>query len=244
MLSSHSRNLNRARTLRFLENVESNSKSSLSIYLPKGSSFSDIIKKVELKDVPFDMDDSINKSPTGTVLFWGEVHKCLVIPPFPIEEELIIPGYSTQTLQTLLQKELIIALILVRLGDYAVAVFKGEDLISSKVGTGLVHSRHKKGGSSQRRFERHREKQIEGFFDRICGHARERLEPHEKEVDHVIYGGERNTLLSFRKQCRFLGQFNDRTSDSLLNVRKPRKSSLKDSIEEIWSSRVTEWVED
>jgi hypothetical protein len=51
-----------------------------------------------------------------------------------------------------------------------------------------VHSRHRQGGSSAHRFERHREKQIESFFTRVCGHAQEHLEPYLKQLDHVIYG--------------------------------------------------------
>ena len=58
----------------------------------------------------------------------------------------------------MLHKEFILGLIIVRLGEYGVGVFQGENLLSSKVGTGLVHSRHRQGGSSSHRFERHRDK--------------------------------------------------------------------------------------
>jgi peptide subunit release factor 1 (eRF1) len=177
------------------------------------------------------------------VLFWGTENKYLVLPPFPIKEKLFAGGYDAEPLRSMLQQDLLLGLILVRLGAYAVGVFQGEKLVSSKVGTGLVHSRHSKGGSSARRFERHREKQIEYFFERVCGHVREHLEPHLQKIDYVIYGGERHTLLSFRKQCRFLQKFDDRTLSSVLYVREPRQAALEAAISQVWSSEVIRWQE-
>ncbi|MFO8101291.1 MAG: Vms1/Ankzf1 family peptidyl-tRNA hydrolase, partial [Dehalococcoidia bacterium] len=110
-------------------------------------------------------------------------------------------------------------------------------------GTGLVHSRHKKGGSSQGRFERHREKQMESYFTRVCAHARTQLEPYETDIDYLVYGGERNTLLKFRRQCSYPGRFDSRTMDSLLDIRHPNRAALKASIENIWSSEVIEFAE-
>jgi peptide subunit release factor 1 (eRF1) len=112
------------------------------------------------------------------------------------------------------------------------------------VGTGLVHSRHRQGGSSAHRFERHREKQIESFFDRVCGHVREHLEPYVKQLDYVIYEGERHTLLSFHKQCEFLQQFDDRVLGTTLHVREPRQTTLEAAIGQAWSSDVIVWEED
>ena len=134
-------------------------------------------------------------------------------------------------------------LVLVRMGAYGIGVVQGEKLLSSKVGTGLVHARHRQGGSSSHRFERHREKQMETFFTRVCGHAREQLEPYARQLEYVIYGGTRETLLDFRKQCHFLHQFDNRTLDLLLNIREPKQSGLQEAIQEAWSSRVIQWNE-
>jgi peptide subunit release factor 1 (eRF1) len=140
-----------------------------------------------------------------------------------------------------LESKFTIGVVLLRLGSYAVGVFRGDTLMSSKVGTGLVHSRHKKGGSSARRFERHREKQMEYFFDRVCVHVREQLEPMVRDLDYVIYGGERYNLLEFRKQCQFLRRLDDRTLDTLANVRRPRQATLEAAIHLVWSSLVIKW---
>ena len=197
-----------------------------------------------IQEVLPDIADIVGHSKTGAVIFWGEQYKYLVLPPFPIKERLFSSGYDVEPLCSLLQQELTLALILIRLGAYAVGVFQGEQLVSSKVGTGLVHSRHRQGGSSAHRFERHREKQIESFFTRVCTHVQENLEPYAKQLSYIIYGGERHTLLSFRKQCEFLQQFDDRTLAKTLNVREPKQATLEAAISQVWSSEVFVWIED
>ncbi len=187
------------------------------------------------------IDEALARSKTGAIIFWGEESKYLVLPPFPVKERLFSSGYDVEPLRALLQQDFKVALILLRLDAYAVGVFQGEKLMSSKVGTGLVHSRHSKGGSSAHRFERHRDKQIEYFFTRVCGHVREHLEPHLQQLDYVIYGGERHTLLSFRKQCRFVQQLDERTPGTLLNVREPGQATLEEAIGQAWSSEVVAW---
>jgi peptide chain release factor subunit 1 len=163
------------------------------------------------------------------------------MPPFPIIEQKLSNTCEIEPLYSLLHKEFLIALVLLRLGEYGIGVCRGEQLLSSKVGTGLVHARHRQGGSSSHRFERHREKQMETFFTRVCAHAREQFEPYARPLDYLVYGGNRETILDFRKQCHFLHQFDSRTLGLLLNTREPKQSGMVDAIQEVWSSRVIEW---
>lgn len=235
--------------LSLLEELEADNSPATSLYVPCDLTMPEVEKALQaplghgLEEVMPDITDAVACSTTGAVLFWGTENKYLVLPPFPIKETLFASGYNVEPLRSMLQHDLLLGLILVRLGAYAIGVFQGEKLVSGKVGTGLVHSRHSKGGSSARRFERHREKQIEYFFERVCGHVREHLEPHLGQIDYVIYGGERHTLLSFRKQCRFLEKFDGRTLSSLLNVREPRQAALEAAISQVWSSEVIQWQE-
>jgi len=235
--------------LSLLGELEADNSPAASLYVPRDLTMQEVEKALQaplghgLEEVMPDITDAIASSATGAVLFWGTENKYLVLPPFPIKETLFASGYNVEPLRSMLQQDLLLALALVRLGAYAVGVFQGEKLVSSKVGTGLVHSRHSKGGSSARRFERHREKQIEYFFERVCGHVREHLEPNSQQIDYVIYGGERHTLLSFRKQCRFLQKFDDCMLSSLLNVREPRQTTLEAAISQVWSSEVIRWQE-
>lgn len=239
--------MNRTRILRFLDELDIPDKSAISLYISPDLATSDIddMRKsaANIRELPPDLNELISVSHTGAVILWGSHDGCMIIPPFPIDESRTFNGCNTDQLRALLLKDLIIALLFVRLGDYAIGVFRGEKLVTSKVGTGLIHSRHKKGGSSQRRFERHREKQMEAFFDRVCGHAKEHLQPYVRQLDHVIYGGENNTLRAFRKRCEFLDSLEDRTSKTRLDVRKPRQQSLQTSITELWSSELFEWLE-
>lgn len=247
MLVPNHYQLSRQKMLRRLDELETASGPARSVYIPPGSAMPETEKiletVLEAEPSPLNLAKLVTSSTTGAVLFWGEQHKYLVLPPFPITEKRVSRGYDVEPLRSLLQRKFTIALILVRLGAYAIGVFQGEKLVSSKVGTGNVHSRHKKGGSSQRRFERHREKQIEIFFERICTHVRERLGPHIRQIDYVIYGGTRDTLLSFRKRCQFLQEVDNRTLGLLLNIRQPRQATLEAAIGEAWSSRVIHWHE-
>ena len=245
MLVSSRRRLNRPRLLRLLDQLEAASGSATSLYMPSGVPVPEIEKTLDIasvgEEVLTDVSKLVSRSTTGAVLFWGEQGKYLVLPPFPITEKLFCSGYDVEPLRSLLQREYVVGLILLRLGAYAIGVFRGEKLLSSKVGTGHIHSRHKKGGSSQRRFERGREKQVESFFGRVCSRVRERLEPYLGQLDYVVYGGERYTLLAFRKQCEFLGAIDDRTLRSSVNVREPRQATLEAAIGQVWSSEVIQW---
>lgn len=186
---------------------------------------------------------AVCSSKTGAVILWGEPHRCLVIPPFPFEHLVTWQGYHGEVLQGLLESPRRIALIVVRLGEFGIGVFEGEKRLGGKAGTGLVHARHKKGGSSQGRFRRHREKQMEAFFDRVCRHVQEQLGPYVSGLDHVAYGGEVTTLNAFRKRCRSLDRFDDRRLDKRLDVRNPRQDALQKAIADLWSCDLLEWVE-
>lgn len=240
----------RKKMLRLLDELEASEGRATSLYLSHDLPLPEVEKALRAPLGPGteealpEITAAATSSKTGAVIFWGEQNKYLMLPPFPVKERLFSSGYDVEQLRSILQQELTVALILLRLGVYAVGVFQGEKLMSSKVGTGLVHSRHRQGGSSAHRFERHRKKQIESFFTRVCTHVQENLEPYAKQLSYVIYGGERHTLLSFRKQCEFLQQFNDRTMAKLLNVREPKQAALEVAISQAWSSEVIEWKED
>lgn len=230
------------RLLRLLEELDAAPGAAITLYLMPGEHLAQ--PATELPDlaeaVPL-LDSVVASSATGATLFWGAARRCLVLPPFPLQRSLRAEGYHTGPLRSLLQADYTVALVLLRLGPYAIGVFKGHQLLTSKVDSRYVHARHRQGGSSQRRFERGREKQMERLFDEVCAVARERLEPHAKQIDYVVYGGERHTLLAFRQRCDYLGHFRDRTVERLLNVRRPRRATLEAAIEDAWRSDVLLW---
>jgi hypothetical protein len=228
-----------------LDELETTADTAKSLYMPLGLSLPEVGnllgKAIDLQDMPRELLDFAAGSKTGGVVFWSPSRKCLVLPPFPIAEECFTDGYNVEPLRSLLQSDLKIGLVLVRLGAYAVGLCRGESLITSKVGTGLVHGRHKKGGSSQQRFRRHREKQIESFLNRVCCHAQEQLEPQARALDYIVYGGAWTTILSLQKRCPFLRQFDNRALPPLLDISKPNRGVLETAVGRVWSSSVIEW---
>ena len=234
--------------LGFLDELAGTEGKAISVYLPQGTSqarVENLLGKVFVATaIPSGMVEVIDGSEMGAAMFWSRPQTYLVLPPFPVVEEYVTGGYDVGPLRSLLSQDFLIGLVLVRLGAYSIGVCRGTELIDSKTGTGLVHARHKKGGSSQARFARHREKQIEQFLTRVCGHVREHIEPHARSLDYLVYGGARTTILSLRKQCPFLGQFDDRILRMLLDIPEPRKAVLEKAVGAIWSTDVVEWCED
>lgn len=218
------------------------------LYLPPGVSSAEVETSIKEMPEPSEISPEMAKiassSKTGAVLFLTPEQKYLVLPPFPIAEKHLTHSISTEQLHSLLSRDYMIALILVRLGAYAIGVCNGENLVSSKVGTGLVHGRHKKGGSSAHRFERHRDKQIEYFLSRVCVHAQEQLKPQASALDYVIYGGARTTIQLLQKQCPFLEKLDKPTLSPLFDIPKPRQAVLETAISRAWSSTLIEWRED
>jgi peptide subunit release factor 1 (eRF1) len=230
----------------FLDDVEQLIESgSISAYIPYGISSLEIeslLKNVEVHPLPDNLNQLILSAKNGAALFWGDKLKCLVLPPFPLNEETVFSGYITKPLRRLVTVDYVIGLVLVHLGSYAIGICKGEKLISSKVGTGLIHGRHKKGGSSQQRFQRHRENQIREFLDRVCFHITEIFKNNTQPIDYIVYGGPRQTILLLQKRCPFLRSLDDRVIPSII-VPTLRQKILEASVGRIWSSSVIDWQE-
>ena len=233
--------------LEFLGEVEQTpDPGAVSIYIPQGFSapeIADLLPEVEARSIFDELSQLASSTKNGAVLFWGNMRKCLVLPPFPVSEKATFAGFVVEPLFRLLSNDFTIGLVLVHLGSYAVGICQGEKLISSKVGTGLVHGRHRKGGSSQQRFQRRRENQAREFLDRVCLHTREHLEPHAHRIDYVVYGGPRQTVLLLQKRCPFLQSFEERGLP-LLDVPSLRQRVLETAVGRIWSSCIIDWQEE
>jgi hypothetical protein len=239
--------LSKTATLKFLDEVKKSLHKVNTLYLPPGSPKNNIAGLletiIEAESIPDKLKEYIQDSPTGAIIIWGEQDRYLLLPPFPIQKEEVFHTFEGRPLTTLLEADITIGLVLVRLGHYGIGVFRGEGLLSSKVGSGLVHARHRQGGSSSHRFERHRYKQMETYFTQVGVHIREQLEPYLKSLNYLIYGGQRETLLEFRKQIEFLHAFDERTIELILNIREANREGLEKAIREAWSCRIIRWEE-
>ncbi|MFC2070111.1 acVLRF1 family peptidyl-tRNA hydrolase [Chloroflexota bacterium] len=246
-LTSKKYSLNKDKTHSFLDELEDSvDAAAMSLYLRPGLSITDVeesISNAGIQSVPEDLPEMVAGSKTGAVVFRSETGIYLIRPPFPVSEKIIFAGFAAEPLRDLLDSDHKIGIVLVHLGSYAVGFCRGEKLVSSKVGTGLVHGRHKKGGSSQQRFQRRRQNQADEFLKRVCEHVIEHLSPHEKDLEYIVYGGPRQTVLKLKKRCRFLQSLEEREL-SLIEVPTIRQPVLEKAVSRVWSSSIVEWSEE
>ena len=246
MLVSRHLILSRLKMLALLAQLVVESGSAKSFYFPPVSSplGREKLRQVLVSEsIDPDMVDAISDSTTGAILFWGINRKLLILPPFHVSNNYIALGYDIEPLHSMLHSKLEVALVLVRMGAFAVGICRGEELVVSKVGTGMVHARHKKGGSWQLRFQRRREKEVAEFIKRVCAHVEAQLETHAGTIDYLVYGGGRDAIRLLHDKCRFLHQFDDCVLPPMLDIPAPRRTVLEEAMARAWSSKVIEWRE-
>ena len=127
--------------------------------------------------------EQVGKAETGLASFIGADSAIAVVPPFPLAQDRWLDGADTSVLSELLGRRLTVGIVLLRLGRYAIGVLRGETLVASKSGSRYVKSRHRAGGSSQRRFERSRERLVRELFDKACEVTRETFAPFRGRID-------------------------------------------------------------
>ncbi|OGN98995.1 MAG: hypothetical protein A2Y89_00195 [Chloroflexi bacterium RBG_13_51_18] len=241
--------LTRAKTLDFLERLAAAPDDiDLTLYIPPrlpATELESLLGEASSSaDIAGELEDIVVRSPHGVVVFRGAAQNFLIVPPFPVAEKSLVRSLDIAPLRSLLERKYHVGVVLIRLGSYAVGICLGDKLISSKVGTGLVHGRHRQGGSSAHRFERHRDKQIESFLIRVCGHVREQLEPYVKSIDYIVYGGARTTILMLQKYCPLLMKLDKPILPPLLDIPEPRRTVLESAVSRVWSSTVYNWTGD
>ena len=123
----------------------------------------------------------------------------VIAPPFPVSESSQHDGWNDVPLWSLLDAERTVGVVLVRLGRYSVAVYRGEGLSSSKTDSRYVKGKHHAGGTSQLRYTRVREGQMRRLYVKVCETVRAQFEPLAGELDYVVLGGEKFTLNGFLK---------------------------------------------
>jgi hypothetical protein len=165
-------------------------------------------------------------SPCGGFVYVADDRVRLVIPPFPVGETVIYAGCETAPLLALIGADWRVGIVLVHLGSYAVGLCRHGEILSSRLGTGLVHGRTRKGGSSSARFQRRRHNQAREFLDRVCLRAREHLFAEGEKPDFLAFGGPRQTVLNLRSAVRPRG-YEGRFSPARCPVRCAAPSSKK-----------------
>ncbi|MGN6608496.1 MAG: acVLRF1 family peptidyl-tRNA hydrolase [Jatrophihabitans sp.] len=88
-------------------------------------------------------------------------------------------------------RERTVGVVLVRRGGHAVGLFRGAELVASKVDSSYVQGTTKAGGWSQQRYARRRANQSRAAFADAAATAARVLLPHAGELDAVVAGGDR-----------------------------------------------------
>ena len=151
----------------------------------------------------------------------------LVRPPFGLEHAGEYDRVRAAPLLEELERDRVVAVLLVRLGGYAVGVFEGERLVVSKVGSRFVKGRHKKGGSSANRFRRRREEQARTLVDDAAAVAVRVLEPQRARVEFVALGGDRAAVDAVLAARPELGWLRERALERFFTVPEPRQRVLE-----------------
>jgi hypothetical protein len=163
-----------------------------------------------------------------------------VRPPFGLTHEGEYEVIRLEPLFDALAADHVVAVLLVRLGGYAVGVFEGERLAASKVGSRFVKGRHKKGGSSSGRFRRRREEQARELIEEAAEVAARVLEPWRDRVEFVALGGDRTAVERVLAASPELGWLSERALPRFFTVRDPRQAVLERLPYELYAAELTE----
>ena len=163
-----------------------------------------------------------------------------VTPPFGLEHEGEYDVVRAGPLLDALDVEPRVAVLLVRMGGYAVGVFEGERLVASKVGTRFVKGRHKKGGSSANRFRRRRGEQERELVDAAAAEAARVLEPWRGRVEHVALGGDRSAISRVLASRAELGWLEPLALERFFDVPEPRLRVLEALPYQLYAAKVVE----
>jgi hypothetical protein len=154
-------------------------------------------------------------------------------PPFPP-----LRGKGVAGLLAHVRRDRVVGVLLVRLGGHATGVFSGRRLVTSKVDSRFVKGRHRKGGSSQRRFERRREGQARQALEQAADTAARVLLPHKRDLDAVVLGGDRAALREVMEDAR-LRVLRPLLVEPVLEVPEPRLKVLEATPDAFLATRLT-----
>ena len=164
----------------------------------------------------------------------------VVRPPFGLAHEGACCEIRLGPLLEEIERDHVVAVLLVRLGGYAVGVFEGERLVASKVGSRFVKGRHKKGGSSANRFRRRREEQARALVAEAADVAAAVLEPWRERAEFAALGGDRAAVEAVLAARPELGWLAERALDRFFSVPEPRLRVLERLSYDLYAVEVEE----
>ena len=185
--------------------------------------------------------ESVTRDGCGLVGLRAGDRGLLIAPPFPVAETYLSTDWDDEPLRDILRADFDVGVVLVRLGRFSVAVFRGGELLDSKTDSRYVKGKHHAGGTSQLRYTRVRDGQIKRLYDKVCEATRTHLlPPAAAQLDYLVLGGERFTLNGLLKECPALASLQPITLKRRLNIRDPKRDTLPQVAAILTESRVWE----
>lgn len=223
------RYLPRTTAIEFFERLENETEVNTVALIPLDSALPPGVSELDW------LPENVRRNTAGLVVISGPDMLLALTPAFPVPSST---SSDFAALRKYAERRRTVAIVLLRLGAYAVGVAVDGDLKAKKSDTRYVKGRHKAGGQSQRRFERNREKWVRELFDKACRDAMERFTPFSGSIDHLALGGDRQVLNSFMKRCAALKGLQDHQLPGLLTVDRPNSGALATAARDLWSWRV------
>ena len=189
---------------------------------------------------------ALEGTPARTVYGGGSVRIELdetlltVTPPFGLEHRAEYEVVRAEPLLEELERDRLVAVLLVRMGGYAAGVLDGERIVASKVGTRFVKGRHKKGGSSSNRFRRRRGEQERELVDAAAAEAARVLVPWRDRVSHAALGGDRSAVGRVLESRPDLAWIAPLALERFFDVPEPRLRVLEALPYQLYAARVVE----
>jgi peptide subunit release factor 1 (eRF1) len=197
-------------------------------------------KNVEKRLAPLEGTPGRSVYADGAARFETPSMTLVVRPPFPLRHEGEYDVVHVQPLLAAIGEDNRVGAVLVRLGGYAVGVFEGERLVTSKVGQRLVHGRHRAGGSSANRFRRRREEQARVLLQEAGEVAARVLGPERARLDAVALGGDRSAIrgmIELRPELEWLDSL---ALERFFTVPDPRQAVLERLPYDLYAVEITE----
>lgn len=172
-------------------------------------------------------------SKTGYIALWdkNELITCILVPPFPIENDFIREDrFRLDKLKDLYNSELKIGFASIHAGKSGTGLIKGSEMENFKITQGYVKGKHSKGGSSQGRFERIRENQIQKHEEKVREQIKERI----NDPDYLVLDGNKKILNRIKENL----PFDKLVIEKSLDIGKINKNSPEQLIEQIWSCQL------
>jgi len=173
------------------------------------------------------LDRLVLRSDTGLIGLRAGCQALVILPPFPVSQSTLSATWDAAPLLALLEPKYTVGVVLLRLGRFSVAVYRGQSLLTSKTDARYVKGRHHAGGTSQKRFERVREGQVHRLYGKTCQAVKSQFDSIQGPLDFVLLGGDKFTLDGFLKECSYLNQLRGKVLERRLNVRDPKRDTLE-----------------